>query len=248
MKCPYCGGEVALEDLLCPYCGQPNEQSVRHREDMERYRAHYDRTVQSVAAKTKAYVHVVPRVVVLLVLLLSTVVMAVIGMNAYEIRDAARQRAAMRDTAATKAVLDNYLEQGDYKGFVSYSEFHNIRFYNSEFSDYREVDACAYEYTMFLLRLERLFLNRDQETWARMSASGDFRILSSTIVDLFDSLDYYGQQELSEQNRFYLQDIRQNAEGMLRVFLGIDEAGLEEFLAMSENRQVVYLEEVFLDA
>ena len=44
MKCPYCGGEVGLEERFCSYCGRPNEQAQRHHQDMARFRKQYAET------------------------------------------------------------------------------------------------------------------------------------------------------------------------------------------------------------
>ena len=31
MKCPYCGGEVSVNDVRCPYCGNLNPEGAAFR-------------------------------------------------------------------------------------------------------------------------------------------------------------------------------------------------------------------------
>ena len=55
MKCRYCGGEVGLEEKTCPYCGRPNEQAVKHHQNMASFRRRYAETEAEVATKTRRY-------------------------------------------------------------------------------------------------------------------------------------------------------------------------------------------------
>ena len=68
------------------------------------------------------------------------------------------------------------------------------------------------------------------------------------IDDLFDQLDDVSSRDLTEKDKLIVQDIRATAQGMVRVFLGLDEDALKEFLALSENRQPAMLEEVLTGA
>ena len=123
MKCPYCGAEVGLEETVCSYCGRPNEQALRHQQDMAEYRLRYRETEAAVSRKTKHYSQIVPRVMVLLVLIIGCVITGVISESAYSMPDQSRHRAAMRNAEKTRAVLNTYLDQGDYISFSSYNVF-----------------------------------------------------------------------------------------------------------------------------
>ena len=52
MKCPNCGGNMGLEDEVCPFCNTPNTMAVQHQADMDHYREEYQRTQADVVAKT----------------------------------------------------------------------------------------------------------------------------------------------------------------------------------------------------
>ena len=111
MKCPYCGGEVALEDKNCPFCGRSNEQSAQHQRDMDRYQRRYASTERLVTGKAKTYGRVLPRVVILMLLLFATVVMIAVGSLADRFPENARRRAAERDLDQTVDTIERYLEQ-----------------------------------------------------------------------------------------------------------------------------------------
>ena len=248
MKCPYCGGEIGLEEKFCSWCGKPNEQALRHQEAMDRYQEAFRETEKTVEKKTKHVVRLLPRLIVILVLLVVSVVSVIVGSQAWELSDALRRRSAERNVAATRAELDSYLDQKDYKSFASYAEYYNIAFYNSPFSDYNYINTCAAEYTTILTRLEEIFLQRDREYWLKNLSSFDIRYLSSSVSEFFDTSERMLNRDITEKDRLCIEDMRRTASGLLRVFLGLDEEGLKEFLAMSENKQAAYLEEVLTGA
>ena len=115
MKCRNCGGEVGLEERFCPYCGTPNEQAIRHFQDMADYQDRYTKTEAHVVGAAKRYAQIIPRVIVILLLLIVTVVMAVIAENAYAFPDRMRHRAAQKDAAGTVAVLEAYARRAGWR-------------------------------------------------------------------------------------------------------------------------------------
>ena len=50
MKCQYCGGDISLEDRICPHCGRLQENAVRHDEEMKRYEAAFEDTISGLKA------------------------------------------------------------------------------------------------------------------------------------------------------------------------------------------------------
>ena len=82
MKCKYCGGEVGLEELVCPYCGQPNDQAVLHQKDMAAYRQRFHATETAVRQKAHQYAQIIPRVVLILTLLIGGIIMLAISSEA----------------------------------------------------------------------------------------------------------------------------------------------------------------------
>ena len=243
MKCPYCGGEIGLEDVTCPYCGRANEQAVQHVRDMSRFRRRFAETESHVLGKARNYSRIVPRVLVILVLVVACVVMAVITEGAYSIPGNARRRAAEKDPAGTIAVLEDYLEQEDYISFASYIDFHEIRTYGTDFSEYSRLYWCAWYYREFVIRLEHIFLQKDRMEWARNDASYDIRYLCQSISSFKESYDTAEREDGPRMND--ARQMRTNMLKMLNVLFGFEDP--EEFFALTENRMAAAIEEVLLD-
>ena len=246
MKCRYCGGEVGLEEKTCPYCGRPNEQAVKHHQNMASFRRRYAETEAEVATKTRRYAQIVPRTVIILLLLIAAVVMWVIAESAYSFPENSRRRAAERHPETLTAQLEGDLENRDYLRFAPRMNYHDIRTYNSPFSDYSDLRWSAECYKDFVLAAERLFLHGNREEWLRYSASND-------IMNFCHSLEYFLEQQErdmkyaeTESHRAALEDMRKNVQEMTRVFLGIDGETFDHFIELSDNKKAAYIEEVLL--
>ncbi len=248
MKCKYCGAEVGLEENFCSYCGQPNDQAIRHSRDMASFHRRYAATEAAVVSKANRYSQVILRAVLILVMLIATVVMAAVTENAYSLPEAMRRREAEKHPEQTCAVLDAYLESGDYRGFSSYITYNGIRPYGTVFEAYTNLYWCADDYSGFVLQMEKLFLQANRDDWLKYSASSDIRWLCQSLDDFLDSYDGAQRNEESELYLTYIEDMRQTIGQMLHVYLGLDEQELAEFLTLSENRKAVYVEEVLLHA
>ena len=94
MKCKYCGGEVGLEESVCPYCGKPNDQAVRHHSEMASFRRRYAETEAAVVGKADHYARIVPRMLIILLLLITAVVTYAISENTYGYPEALRRSRA----------------------------------------------------------------------------------------------------------------------------------------------------------
>ena len=55
MKCEFCNGNMSLEDLHCPHCGQINKHAQQHIRDMQRYQGEFNETKEDVITVTQKY-------------------------------------------------------------------------------------------------------------------------------------------------------------------------------------------------
>ena len=247
MKCPYCGAEVGLEETVCSYCGRPNEQALRHQQDMADYRLRYRETEAAVSRKTKHYSQLVPRVMVLLVLIIGCVITGVISESAYSMPDQSRHRAAMRNAEKTRAVLNTYLDQGDYISFSSYMDYNGIRVY-SDFPEFREISYLAYDYKAFVLSLEKAILHGDEEEWKKYNATSDIRRICDDLDEFYNTAEHAVQNAELDQTMMHAEAMQENIEGMLSFYLGIDKEKIKEFLQYSDAKKASLIEEVLLNA
>lgn len=248
MKCKYCGGEVGLEEKFCPYCGKPNEQAQLHHQNMAHYRRRFAQTEAEVVGSARKYSQIIPRIVAILLLLIAAVVMFALSQNAYFFSEEMRRLAAERHPDSIIAQLDGYLENREYLSFSSCFEYNNLRTYGTPFADYSDVEYCADNYSYFVLRLEKLFLNDKSDNWRKYSADDDIRRLCECLDDFEEA---YGRSLRSEQlplHRSAMDDMRENIRDMMRVYLGIEDEEWEAFLALSANRKAARIEEVLFGA
>ena len=232
MKCPYCGAEVGLEETVCSYCGRPNEQALRHQQDMADYRLRYRETEAAVSRKTKHYSQIVPRVMVLLVLIIGCVITGVISESAYSMPDQSRHR---------------YLDQGDYISFSSYMDYNGIRVY-SDFPEFREISYLAYDYKAFVLSLEEAILHGDEEEWKKYNATSDIRRICDDLDEFYNTAEHTVQNAELDQTMMHAEAMQKNIEGMLSFYLGIDKEKIKEFLQYSDAKKASLIEEVLLNA
>ena len=244
MKCPYCGGEVGLEERFCSYCGRPNEQAQRHHQDMARFRKQYAATEAEVVDKAESYARAVPRIVIILVMLIASVAMWVISSNLYSYPESTRRRAAERNPQPVIEKLEGYLAERDYMSFASYCEFNDLRTYNSPFEDYSELRWCASYYQDFMIQAENLFLQSDREKWIKYSASYDVQRLCQVLDDFLEYADRAERECGNDAHLACVKDMRSNVTDVLKVYLGVGEDEMEAFLALSENRKAARVEEV----
>lgn len=247
MKCPHCGGEIALEDRFCPFCGEVNEQSARHSRDMALFQKRYLDTEESVKSKTRRLSQLLPRTIVLVVLLIASFVCLFVGANAESYAYQSKKKAALRNTAASCARLNACLEAGDFIGFDSYMDWYNLSPYSDEaFHSYYYLWLCAGEYAEVVESLEEVFLRRDFDNWREnyYYNGSEFRGVCLWLENFRDALAQAGREETDETNLAYIAEMERSVDGLLMLYFGFDEDELEEFYTLGLNQQSVRLEEV----
>ena len=175
MKCKYCGGEVGLEETVCPYCGKPNDQAVRHHREMASFRRRYAETEAAVVGKADQYARIVPRMLLILLLLIVAVVTNAISENTYGLPEEVRRHRAERDPKPIMETLDNCLENRDYIAFSSWFTYHGIRCYNSPFEEYEDLQWAAEYYKDFVISMERVCLHEELDDWEKENSGYDLR-------------------------------------------------------------------------
>lgn len=248
MKCPYCGGEVGLEERFCTYCGRPNEQAQRHHQDMAGFRRRYAAAEASVVDKAERYARAIPRVVVILLMLIASVAMWVISSNLYSYPENTRRRAAERNPQPVIEKLEGYLADRDYMSFASFCEYNDLRSYNTPFEEYSDLRWCAEYYQDFMIQAENLFLQGDRETWMKYSASYDIQRFCQSLDSFMEYADRAERESGNDAHFACVKDMRSNVTDVLKLYLGVGGDELEAFLALSENRKAARLEEVLFGA
>ncbi len=246
MKCENGGGEVSLEQKFCPFCGKENTQATEHQRDMDAFKRRYEQTEASVKHKTRKYAMVTIRVVGIVVLLIACIIMFAVAESAYSMPGDARRRASQRNPEPYKAALEKYLEEGDYRTFCSYGDYHNLRWFSdSPFREYRDIYMVCQDYDAVMRMAENLILHGDEEKWRTYSMESDI----THFVNYLDSFEERIDRNYSEEaSRFdvYVSDMQENVNLVLETCFGMSAEEREEFMSLSAGKKSVVIEDALI--
>ena len=120
MKCKNCGGEIRLEDLYCPYCGSPNEESIKHARDMQHYQNEFRQTKEDVIDRADRQSRSAVRIAVTAFLLLAIGVNIFLQANSYSIHRMWEEMQAKGNEDQYRQRIESFLEEEDYVGLSAY--------------------------------------------------------------------------------------------------------------------------------
>lgn len=243
MKCDYCGGTLSLENENCPHCGRPNPHARQHIEDMRRYEGEFERTKKYVYDKTKTYTQIVVRMIILAALVILSVGLFVLADNAYSLlRDWERNKSEKKYNEYSK-ILDEYLEEENFRAFVSFCEAHNLESFQGAYtSKYQRVIWVSryYVYLMDYLSdyaFPKSYTTQKQAKWVADEMEYFYQYLDQ------DPADYYMEVEDDPMVAQALDTMGKNVEQFLTVYCGFTEEEAQSMREMSSARRQLLLEE-----
>lgn len=139
MKCKNCGAEIDLLDKICPYCGSINEESAGHQAEMENYQKRSEKTKGKVRESIAGNIPLVVSSVILVLLIIGIGVAFYVEKEASLFSHWAMRRESLKKSDEYSKRLIEYLEAGDYTGFVTFKEYHVIPEYESEFQEFEKI-------------------------------------------------------------------------------------------------------------
>jgi len=243
MKCINCGAEVGLLDKTCPYCGSVNLESAGHRAEMKKYQKRSEKTKSAVKKSIAENVPLVVSAVILVLLIIGIGVAFYVEDEAALFSHWANRRESLKKSEEFSEKLIEYLEVGDYTGFVAYKEYHVIPEYEPEFQEFEKLSNFAYEFSQTMNSIERAVMyGEDAPRYGQESNVSSCR----RNIDMF--YYEYGKLENEPEDKYqkYMIDMKEQMDTALTIYLGLDDQEREEFLGSSMNKQEVYLEEVLL--
>ena len=244
MKCKSCGGEIALSDKVCPHCGRSLAETAGYRADMEHYRGESVRTKKRAGQIISENIPIVISAVIMLLLVIFDAVLLYVNKNAYSFRDDAARRESVRQYEAYSATITDLLDAGDYTAFNAFMEYHNIAFWEEPYEDLRLVYEMAEKYSDLVSAVESATMyGKDAKKYDPESDISDCR---RAIRYFNEEYERALSQTDEDPYRDYIHDMKAKADMIMEVYLGLDAAGREEYLASSDIRQEAYLEEVLI--
>ena len=243
MKCISCGGEIGLTDKVCPYCGRVLTETAGHRADMSYYKEDSAKTKKKVKEIIAENMSVVISAAVLILLLFANIGVFYVKENAFLFRENAVRRESVKQAEEYRAAIQDYLDAGDYTGFVTFKAFHNIAEWEAPYDDLRLFWEIASEYSNLVSAVEESTMF-GPEARKYDSASDDAEDCNYAIRHFYQEFESRISEIDADPYRDYFYDMKDQADIILEIYLGMDETGREEYFTASEIRQKAYLEEV----
>lgn len=242
MKCPYCGSPLDLDDNFCSHCGKLNEQVRQHVDDMNRYQTEFYETKEEVYETTRRFKGTSVRVVVIAVLFILNVVAAIVLGRSYSVVGSIRRGESERHYKEYAAILDGYLENGEYHAFSAFMEEHHIRFYETKYESYTQINAVVNQY----VEVYRNLLD------AAMTENESFR--EHKMEYLASSCNYYYEVQDPERYSYVngidkalyqnaISDMNFRISQMLVDFCNISTDDAAQFESYSNAKRAILLEE-----
>lgn len=243
MKCMNCGAEVGLLDEVCPYCGSNNIESADHRSKYKSYKRKSRETVEEAGRKYGDNKPLIAASIVMVFLIIG-----VIGMyfaadkTDYMDIDIAHSE-TLRKADEFKGILNGCLEAGDYIAFYDFIDIHHIYETDAEYEEYKILIKLASDYRIAMNSIESLVMYGEG---SKHDKSRDIKSCSSDIRFFYTAYRYEENALEGYKYRKYAEDMENKLSTAVKIYFGLDDKGFEDYLALSENEQDLFVEEVFL--
>lgn len=248
MKCKKCGRTIGVEDKLCPYCQTVNDLAAAHEQNIKEFDKEFSKTQSEVTGSAQKLEGLGIRAVILAVLVTAILVMHFVTKRNYHgpDMDAIRSRDAQTHREEYKKELDGYLESGEYLDYIAFIHAHGIYLSDEGYEDLRHINYVASDYYECIRHMQGIiYQTTDKEYWNSMDLQ-----ISHFSMYLEGFMETYKVQAEAEKNstyKAYMEDMYQNLRYLLKAYMKLDDAGVDEFLELSKAKMAVRLEEVFVD-
>ena len=242
MKCPSCGGQMGLEDAVCPYCGTPNAMAAKHQSDMAHFRQEYQRTQADVMEKTSLMQRHGSWLVILVVLLIALIVGAVLSVGAHDIGYSIREQGIERNAVEDEQALDAFLAQGDYGKFAGYYDANDISLdYDNPYQGLR---TAARAYVDLIEHVSRINDSSDY-SFKPEYVSNTCGYLAEDLERIFTLEQRYSygvDRYLPPDKLVYVEDIRDRASAIAKTYFGLTDEDVKDIPNMSTKKLATIIE------
>ena len=244
MKCYSCGAEIGLTTGKCPYCGRKIKENASHRRDLVKYKKKSKEVKTEAGNIVSRNIPMVISAIVMFLLLIGIGFAAYLDDNAYTIRTDMRHKESIKKHDQFINQIQDYLDAGDYTAFHEFIEYHEIYAHMEPYKDLKIIDRIATQYAGMVNNIEAIVMMGPEANWREPER--DIRECASAITLFYSGYNSYHYDIEDNPYKEYIIDMKEQADTMLEVYLGLDEEGRNEFLDSSDAAKTVYIEEVIL--
>ena len=230
-------------DEVCPYCGSKNIESAGHRAKYKSYKKKSRETVEEAERKYNSNKPLITASIILVFLIIGVIGMTFAAEKTEFMDSDIAHSETLRKADEFKGILNDYLEAGNYVAFYNFFERHNIYETDPEYEEYKLLKQLSREYIYTMSDIEQLVMYGEGYTWDKES---DIKSCGNNIRFFYSSYGYAEDDLEGYKYREYAEDMKNQMNAAVKVYFGLDDKGLEDYLALSENEQTLFIEEVIL--
>ena len=246
MKCQSCNAHLSIEDEKCPYCGSPNPEAIKHREDMHRFSGEFQKTRSSVLKTSSEHAGKSMRIVIICVMCVLLILSFLFVGFSWDIASAVTKWHAAANSEHYIALLDEYEESGDFLSFAALYDEKSLYRVNA-FEEYRYVYTATSNYQSIFGYFSTLL---EEEHWEDEH--------ENALEYLCEALDYYYEYIEREPYEFYFESgayderhldavsrITEKIENLLQMTFSMTEEEMTAFRDYSSAEKQVFIERRF---
>ncbi len=248
MKCAHCGGNIGIEDKVCPYCGEPNLQALQHQEDMRRYENAFEQTRQHVEERTSRFARLTVPLTLGLIVIVAAIASTVFMIRAYDIGRVMVERDMQKHVDEYEAQINEMIADGDYLLLNAFYQNKNLYYLTSidggEMEAYDMVfRASSYYSQVFETLLQRL--QPDSYYYQEDRIAGTAEQLADELNRLFsiEKENYYPESCYAEDKLQVIRSIRQQTAAILETYAGFTAEETAQITDVSKAKLQTMLEE-----
>ncbi len=243
MKCENCGGNLTLEDVVCPHCEAINPHAIEHIREMKRYQKDYEGTKDKVYDVTKRYVGVSVRIIAIAVLIVLIILCGVLSGEGYSIHRKMNQSKAVRKQEEYKAVIEEYLENNEYYALYSFLEAHCIEYDTEGYEEYRTISRAVTQYVFLYGDIIRVIYPYSEESLKTYPSriEGDL----ASFYKLYDEENYINIFD-NTLHKDEVLEIEAQMNALLVAYCGLTMEEAEGLKNMTQAQRMSLLEERIL--
>lgn len=242
MKCRVCGGNMKIEDAYCPFCGMPNPDAVKHREDMKKYEKRFSKTEKEVISTARSYSVKSIKTVVILVLVIVVLIMFVLNVFHYDLAYAINENSIRKNADVYIEQLDEYEETEQYMAMAAYYDANNL-YRVDVFDEYKAVVNVAARYGYVMEELSSLLC---REIIVYGDAETALEGLCEYVQWLYDECErkeYADPDQWTERHTESIENMKAEINLLIQTYCGFSDEEMVRFETASEARKQIMIEE-----
>ena len=182
MKCQKCGANLGLEDKYCPYCGTANPFAKQHQEEMQHFRAEFEKTKANVENKANRFAGTAVPLTILAIAFVLMIASFIFRLSADGIGRNIKIRRLASRKEELRTMIEEALDRGDYGLVDTYNHELDLYYITSSYGK----DQALKDYQLIF------------------QACGDYEAACSTLCDFGTQRSYRFSADRIEDTCKYL--------------------------------------------